>query len=55
MSMRKLSTKLKILLWLHRKLGLSQSFICGKCGISRATFYRYKKRLKDGKMIRTKR
>ena len=53
--MRKLSTKLKILLWLHRKLGLSQSFICGKCGISRATFYRYKKRLGNGKMVQKSR
>jgi len=53
--MRKMSLKLKICLWLHRNFGLSQEFICGKCGVSRATFYRYKKRLKDGTMVRTNR
>lgn len=53
--MRKMSLKLKACLWLHRKFGLSQEFICGKCGVSRATFYRYKKRLKDGQMVRTSR
>ncbi len=55
MSMRKMSTKLKLCLWLHKRFGLSQEFICGKCGVSRATFYRYKKRIKDGEMVRTPR
>lgn len=52
--MRKMSTKLKLFLWLHRNFGLSQEFICDNCGVSRATFYRYKKRLKSN-FVKTKR
>jgi len=40
---RKASKKLDFLMFLHSKLGISKEFVCNKAGISRATFYRYKK------------
>ena len=49
-----MNLKVKIFLFLHRIFGLKPKTVIKYCGISRATFYRYKKRL-DGTMVRTKR
>ena len=49
-----MNLKAKIFLFLHRTFGLKPKTVIKYCGISRATFYRYKKRL-DGTMVRTKR
>ena len=41
--MRKQSRKLDLLMFLHNTFGLSRQYVCDKAGISKATFYRYKK------------
>ncbi len=48
--MMKMSFKLKVLMFLHKYLNISAQTICKKANISRATFYRYKKKLDNGKM-----
>lgn len=35
-------------MFLHNTLGFSREFVCDKAGISRATFYRYKKQKSSG-------
>ena len=49
-----MNVKVRLFLFLHRHFGLKPKSIIKYCGISRATFYRYKKRL-NGTMVRTKR
>tara|TARA_R100000008_G_scaffold80995_1_gene63837 strand:- start:253 stop:402 length:150 start_codon:yes stop_codon:yes gene_type:complete len=49
-----MTMKIKVLMFLHRYIKLRPEFICEKAGISRATFYRYKKRL-NGTIVTKKR
>ncbi len=49
-----LDRKLKVLIFLQKILRKDVNWICKKVGISRATFYRHKKKL-DGEMVITKR
>ena len=49
-----MNIRVRVLMFLHRNFGLKPKRIWELCGISRATFYRYKKRL-DGTMVKTKR
>ena len=49
-----LDRKLKVLIFLKKLLGRDVNWVCRKLGISRATFYRHKKKL-DGEMVITKR
>ena len=39
----KKNKKIEFLMFLHKTFGVSRDFVCNKAGISRATFYRYKK------------
>jgi DNA-binding CsgD family transcriptional regulator len=48
-----LDSKLKVMIFFQRILGKDVNWICRKLGISRATFYRHKKKL-YGKMVITK-
>ena len=41
-------------MFLHNTLGFSREFVCDKAGISRETFYRYKKTL-NGTIVTKKR
>ena len=45
--MKKMSLRLKFLMFLHKYFKIKAETICEKADISRATFYRYKKKLKD--------
>ena len=47
-----LDTKLKVLIFFQKFLGKDVGWVCRKLHISRATFYRHKKKL-DGKMVIT--
>ena len=49
-----LDTKLKVLIFFQKFLGKDAGWVCDKLHISRATFYRHKKKL-YGKMVITKR
>ena len=49
-----LDTKLRVLIFLQKMLRKDVNWVCQKADISRATFYRHKKKL-DGKMVITKR
>ena len=49
-----LDYKLKVLIFIQKMLRKDVNWTCRKAGISRATFYRHKKKL-DGKMVITKR
>lgn len=49
-----LDRKLKVLIFFQKLLGKNVMWVCRILGISRATFYRHKKKL-DGKMVITKR
>ena len=49
-----LDTKLKVMIPIQKFLRKDVNWICRKLNISRATFYRHKKKL-DGKMVVTKR
>ena len=49
-----LDHKLKVLIFFQKFLGKNVRWVCDKANISRATFYRHKKKL-DGKMVITKR
>lgn len=48
-----LGWKYKILMFLHRKFGLKPKSVWEHAGISRATFYRQKKKL-DGSIIKSR-
>ena len=48
--MKRMSFRLKLLMFLHKYLNISAKTICKKANISRATFYRYKKKLDSGRM-----
>ena len=49
-----LDTKLRVLIFLQKLLRKDVNWTCSKVGISRATFYRHKKKL-SGEMVITKR
>ena len=49
-----LDIKLKVLIFLQKLLKRDVNWVCRKASISRATFYRHKKKL-DGEMVITKR
>ena len=49
-----LDTKLRVLIFFQKFLGKDVGWVCKKLHISRATFYRHKKKL-NGKMVITKR
>tara|TARA_Y100001973_G_C5187390_1_gene328760 strand:- start:1270 stop:1428 length:159 start_codon:yes stop_codon:yes gene_type:complete len=49
-----LDRKLKVMLFFKKLLGKDVRWVCNKLKISRATFYRHKKKL-DGEMVITKR
>ena len=49
-----LDSKLKVLIFLQKMLKKDVNWVCRKASISRATFYRHKKKL-DGEMVITKR
>ena len=49
-----LDTKLKVLIFIQKMLRKDVNWTCRMAGISRATFYRHKKKL-DGEMVITKR
>ena len=49
-----LDHKLKVLIFIKKLLRKDVNWTCRKAGISRATFYRHKKKL-DGQMVITKR
>ena len=49
-----MSLKVRLVLFLHKRLGLKPKFAIKYSGVSRATFYRYKQRL-NGKMVQGKR
>ena len=51
---RGLNSRLKVMIFFKKLLGRDVMWVCRKLGISRATFYRRKKKL-DGKMVITKR
>ena len=53
--MLKMSFKLKLLMFFHKYLNISAKTICKKANISRATFYRYKKKLDSGRFKTQKR
>ena len=52
--MFRINRKLKFYIFLKNLLRKDVNWVCEKIGISRATFYRHKKRL-NGKMVRTER
>ena len=52
--MTSLSLKLKALIFVQKFLGKDVKWVCRRLEISRATFYRHKKKL-DGQMVVTKR
>jgi|TARA_Y100001938_G_C8056070_1_gene414449 ACT domain-containing protein len=52
--MLSLNTKLKVLIFLKKMLRKDVNWVCQKANISRATFYRHKKKL-YGEMVITKR
>ena len=47
-------TKIKFWMFMYKMFNLSPKYVCEKLNISRATFYRQKKRL-SGKMVAKKR
>ena len=49
-----LDHKLRMMIFIQKILRKDVMWVCRKLGISRATFYRHKKKL-DGKMVITKR
>jgi|LUMU01.1.fsa_nt_gb ACT domain-containing protein len=49
--MTKMGFKLKFLMFLHKYFKIKAETICEKANISRATFYRYKKKLKDNIVV----
>ena len=49
-----LDHKLKVLIFFQKFLGKNAQWVCDKANISRATFYRHKKKL-NGEMVITKR
>ena len=49
-----LDNKLKVLIFLKKLLKKDVNWVCRKANISRATFYRHKKKL-NGEMVITKR
>ena len=49
-----LGRKMRVLIFLQKLLRKDVNWTCRKLGISRATFYRHKKKL-DGEMVITKR
>jgi ACT domain-containing protein len=49
-----LPNKLKVAIFFQKILGKDVKWVCRKLGISRATFYRHKKKL-YGEMVITKR
>ena len=49
-----LGNRLKVMIFFQKLLGKNVMWVCRKLNISRATFYRHKKKL-DGEMVITKR
>ena len=49
-----LDSRLKVMIFFKKLLGKDVRWVCRKLDISRATFYRHKKKL-DGEMVITKR